>query len=146
MYASNVHADTHIYAAPYVHADTHFDTEANKDANPCDRSADTIHTNRSTLPPWLDSRAVLCGGWYVDTDPNIYANGRAYKHSYPHFHCRRTANGWAGARAGTGVRAGSANQYASDPYADAKTECNADSTSAVPRQRDDIGTSHHRQH
>ena len=72
MYASNVHADTHIYAAPYVHADTHFYTEANKDANPCDRSADTIHTHRSTLPPWLDSRAVLCARWHVDTDAHSF--------------------------------------------------------------------------
>ena len=82
MYASNVHADTHIYAAPYVHAETHFVTEANKHANSCDRSADTIHTNRSTLPPWLDSRAVLCARWHVDTDPKAdsdqHANGQGY--------------------------------------------------------------------
>ena len=56
----DAHASPYIYAASYVHANSYSDTDANKNANSCDRSADTIHTNRSTLPPWLDSRAVLC--------------------------------------------------------------------------------------
>ena len=92
--------DTHIYAAPYVHAETHFDTEANKDANPCDRSADTIHTNRSTLPPWLDSRAVLCARWHVDTDAkadsNQHANGPADIHANIHSYSgwRRRPRRW----------------------------------------------------
>ena len=47
----DAYASPYIYAATYVHANPYADTDANKNANPCDRSADTIHTNRSTLPP-----------------------------------------------------------------------------------------------
>ena len=95
-----IYAAAHIYAAPYVHAETHFYTEANKDANPCDRSADTIHTNRSTLPPWLDSRAVLCARWHVDTDAkadsNQHANGPADIHANIHSYSgwRRRPRRW----------------------------------------------------
>ena len=58
----------YIYAAPYALAETHFDTEANENANGRDWSADTICTNRSAMPARLDSRAVLCARRYVDAD------------------------------------------------------------------------------
>ena len=78
----------YIYAAPYALAETHFDTEANENANGRDWSADTICTNRSALPPWLDSRPVLCVGWHVDTDTkadsNQRANGPAYVNANIH--------------------------------------------------------------
>ena len=81
-------AAPHIDDAPYSHAETHIDTDANKHANRCDRSGNTIHTNRSTLSPWLDSRGLLCGGWHVDADAkaesNQHANGQAYVHANIH--------------------------------------------------------------
>ena len=63
-----IYAAPHIYATPYVHAETHIDTEANKHANSCDRSADTIHTNRSTLPPgWTRGDCYAEGGTWTPT-------------------------------------------------------------------------------
>ncbi len=83
-----IYAPAHIYAAPYVHAETHIDAASHIDANRCDRSGNTVHTNRSALSTWLDSRSVLCAGWHVDTDPKAdsdqHANGQAYVNANLH--------------------------------------------------------------
>ena len=61
-------AAPHIDDAPYSHTETHIDAASHIDANRCDRSGNTVHTNRSALPPWLDSRSVLCARRHVDAD------------------------------------------------------------------------------
>ncbi len=109
-----IYAPAHIYAAPYVHAETHIDAASHIDANRCDRSGNTVHTNRSALSTWLDSRSVLCAGWHVDTDPKAdsdqHANGQAYVNANLHAYA-----GWR--------KAAQRRQFRrTDPYANANAD------------------------
>ncbi len=103
-------AAAHLDAETETDEDTDSKAEANEDAHAkankdADRNADsrngtadTIHTNRSALPPWLDSRAMLCARRHVDTDTNTYADRHAYadahihanRHAYAHAHIVET--------------------------------------------------------